>query len=129
MSKTTLYDVRADGKALVIVTGRFAHPTTVSSGLGFTVVDHATAGRYDITFDDQYSGFISCVVSLEGNTVTDIDGWTVNTSTYTAGANPTLSVYTMPPRIVDAAAPVTTDLAANCFCNFIAVFRNTTVTK
>lgn len=128
MSKTTLYDVRADGKALVMVTGRFAHATTVSSGLGFTVVDHATAGRYDITFDDQYSGFISCVASLEGTTVTDIDGWFVYTSTYTAGANPTLSIYTMPTRIVDAASPVLADLPANTYCNFIAIFRNTTVT-
>jgi len=127
MSKTTLYDVRADGKALVMVTGRFTVAGVVSSGIGFTVAD-AGAGIYTITFDDQYSGFISCVTSLEGNTITAIDGWTVNTSTYTAAASPTLTVYTMPPRIVDAAAPVTTDLAADCFVNFIAVFRNTTVT-
>tara|TARA_Y100000593_G_scaffold14361_1_gene27175 strand:- start:7053 stop:7436 length:384 start_codon:yes stop_codon:yes gene_type:complete len=126
MSKTTLYEVNADGKGLVIVTGRFSHPTTVSSGNGFTVVDHATTGRYTITFDDQYSGFISCVASIEGNTATDVDGWTVTTSTYTAAANPTLEVYVYPSY--DAANPTAADLAANCFVNFIAVFRNTSVT-
>jgi hypothetical protein len=126
MSKTTLYDVRADGKALVMVTGRFTVAGVVSSGIGFTVAD-AGAGIYTITFDDQYSGFISCVTSLEGNTITDIDGWFVYTSTYTAGANPTLSIYTMPTRVVDADDPVLADLPANTYCNFIAIFRNTTV--
>ena len=127
MSKTTLYDVRADGKALVLVTGRFTHPTTVSSGLGFTVVDHAPTGRYDITFDDQYSGFISCVASVEGTTPADVDGWRVTTSAYTAGTNPTLTVYVYPSY--NASEPVAVDLPnATCFVNFIAVFRNTTVT-
>jgi hypothetical protein len=122
MSKTTLYDVRADGKALVVIAGRFTHATTVSSGLGFTIVDHTSLGRYDITFDDQYSGFISCVASLEADSGEAIDGWTVLTSTYTAGANPTLSVW------VSNESEGVADLVADSYCNFIAVFRNTTVT-
>tara|TARA_B100000029_G_scaffold434022_1_gene447159 strand:+ start:397 stop:780 length:384 start_codon:yes stop_codon:yes gene_type:complete len=126
MSKTTLYEVNADGKGLVLVTGRFAHPTTVSSGNGFTVVDHATAGRYDITFDDQYSGFVSCVASIEADTHTDADGWTLITQNYTAGANPTLTIMVYPSY--NAANPTPDDLAADCFVNFIAVFRNTSVT-
>jgi len=124
MSKTTLYDVRADGKALVMVTGRFTVAGAVSSGIGFTVADSG-AGIYTITFDDQYSGFISCMASLEATTTADIDGWTCHTSTYTAGASPTLKVYVY----THAGAGSGLDLAnVTSFVNFIAVFRNTTVT-
>ena len=122
MSKTTLYEVNADGKGLVIITGRFAHPTTVSSGNGFTVVDHGSQGRYDITFDDQYSGFISCVAGIEADAEADGDGWTALTSTYAAGANPTLQVW------ISDQAQDAQDLVADMYCNFIAIFRNTSVT-
>jgi hypothetical protein len=124
MSKTTLYEVNADGKGLVIVTGRFTTTGTVSSGLGFTAADSGT-GIYTVTFDDQYSGFISCVSSLEADTPGDVDGWRVATSTYTAAASPTL-VFNV---VTDAASPTAADLPnATSFINFIAVFRNTSVT-
>jgi len=127
MSKTTLYDVHADGKAHVIIAGRFEGGTPplypIANPPGWTVA-RTSSGIYTITFADQYAAFISCVVSLEATVESTADGWTVMTSTYTDGANPTLVVTTNPET-----GTTVGDLPAATFINFIAVFRNTTVAQ
>ena len=130
MSKTTLYDVRADGKAHVIIAGRFEGNDDLAPVLypianppGWTAARTAD-GVYTVTFADQYAAFISCTVSLEATTIGDIDGWRVYTSTYTAAANPTLKIHTY----TEAATPGIDSLTTGTFVNFMAVFRNTTVT-
>jgi hypothetical protein len=129
MSKTTLYDVHADGKAYVIISGRFQGANGAMGTLPITSppgwsVAYVTEGKYTLTFDDQYAAFISCTVSLEADTPADVAGFTVLTSTYTAAASPTLTIYSYNA----AGTPALADVLGNCYVNFTAVFRNTTVT-
>jgi hypothetical protein len=127
MSKTTLYDVRSDGKAHVIIAGRFegagssAPEYPIANPPGWTVA-RASAGTYTLTLTDQYAAFICCTVSLEADTANDVDGWTVITQNYTDGATPTLTI-----EVSDAATA--TDLPADCFVNFVCILRNTTVAQ
>jgi len=123
MSKTTLYDVHADGKGLVMVTGSISDSAVVS-GLGFTMTDESSpAGTYTITFDDQYNALISCVVSLEhGSDSSFANGWTVQVSGYTTGANPTIRFVSFDETFA------LNDLTSDTNIHFIAIFRNTAVT-
>ena len=132
MSKTTLYDVRADGKAHVMIAGRFAGADTgaptypIANPPGWTA-SRVSAGRYRLTFADQYAAFICATVTLEANTPADIDGFTAQTSTYTAGASPVLDIYVYDGAAAGARA--VHDLSANEFVNFVCIFRNTTVAQ
>jgi hypothetical protein len=121
MSNTTLYDVRADGKALVMVTGSISDSAVVS-GIGFTMTDEASpAGTYTITFDDQYNALISCVVSLEHSDATYANGWTAQVSGYTTGANPTIKFVSYDETFA------LNDLTSGTNIHFIAIFRDTVV--
>lgn len=128
MSNTTLYDVHADGKAHVIIAGRFQGQGTsdplypIADPPGWTVAHTGTVGKLRVTFSDRYPALVSMVVSLECNGGADTDSFTIQTGDFVQAANPYIDIYT-DEGVTDQ------DLPDTVHVNFIAIFRNTTVAQ
>lgn len=126
MSKTTLYEVNADGKAYVIVAGRFQGQGTsdplypIANPPGWTVAHTGVVGKLRVTFADRYSALVSMVVSLECDGGSDTDSFTIQTGDFVQGANPYIDIYT-------DEGTTNQDLPATVHVNFVAIFQNTAV--
>ena len=117
--------IRALGKRYVIVAGSFAPNTagtidnTSNKGKGFTVAYGGSTGLFTVTFTDKYADLISITVSSQLATAADS---CMNAGTYNASARTlVLRNYTG-----GSLANIAAD--ANNRVNFIAVFRNTSIT-
>lgn len=118
-----LYDPKIDGPGLVFVVGKFEGSgtgDTVDSYLGQGIASVTASGAvYTITFTDTYADLVAFVASPSANTVADVDTYVfvADEDSWSAGSK-TLAVTAS-----EGGTP--TALAADEFCNFVAVFRNT----
>lgn len=135
MSRATLYDLRADLKDPVVITGRFegagaADPTyPIANPPGWTAT-YVSTGIYRVQFTQRYSTLISFVAMLGGSTPANLLGHTLVRDDYTDAVNPTvdLSVYNNPDTGTGG-QPALHDLVATEFIDFIAVLQRTSVRR
>ncbi len=131
MSGATLFDVRADLKAAVIITGRFegagaADPTfPITDPPGWTATQEST-GIYRVTFTDGYSALISMFGSIGGATPADVAGHTCVWDDYVAPVGSALAYREVS---IYNAADALHDLVATEFFEFMAVFQDTSVRR
>ena len=123
-----LSKVDCDGRGLVMIVGKFEGSETAATvdsqvGVGFATVTAAGSGVYTVTFNDSYNDLVSFVASPSAVAPGDAD-------TYVFGADE--DSWTTADRALAITASeggTPTDLDAEEYCNFIAVFRNTTLTE
>lgn len=117
-----LNKVRCEGKGMVMVAGSFvggSAAATKRSGTGFTIAHSGTTGLYNLTFDEAYYELVSFVATVQAATPADVKGHTVVADT--------LSSKVLPLWLTNA-SDADHDLAASEWINFVAIFRNTSVT-
>ena len=112
------------GPDYVLVCGHFeggsASATTKLSGQGWKISTGAGSGVYTIVFDAEYTiaNLISVVYSIGGETISEVDYFGV----YTDHNGSTASSLLFTTSTDETGTPTPTDLAANQYCYFQAVF-------
>lgn len=127
MANRQLEKIWGLGKDYVVVAGSFAPngssaiAATSNKGKGYSVA-YTSTGLYTITFTDAYSDLISFMPMLQLATGADTF---LQVGTYTAAAK-TITI-----RNWDVSDAAVADIAANANnrINFVAVFRNSSVTS
>ena len=121
---STLYDVQADGKQWVLISGSFtgagaADPTyPISNPPGWTAT-RVAEGHYRITFADEYAALISANANFQASTPVDVAGYTAVFDDLSSGV---MDVW------VYNASDVADDLEVLEHLHFLVVFRKTSVT-